>query len=69
MGHLEAALGQEDGEPPAAGTAVKDGVEALQAGQQFPLDVVLLDDVIDVDLLPAALQFPPCPAGSTCALR
>ena len=57
VGHLAALLCQQDGEASASGTAVKHGPDPVKVLQQSPLDVILLDDVVDISRFPAALQF------------
>ena len=66
MGHLRAVSCQQDGEAPAPRAAVKGGpdIPALYSRQHLALQVVLLDDIVYKRLLPAALEPPPCRAGS-----
>ena len=52
-----ALLCQQDRKTSAAGAAVKYSADSVQVFQQFPLDMILLDDIVDISRLPAAFQF------------
>ena len=54
---LQPLPGEQDGKAAAAGSAVKDGLNAIQVAEQFPLDMRLLYNIVDKGLLPLRLQF------------
>ena len=73
VGYLQSLTGQQDREAAAAGTAVKDGLNAVQVAEQLPLDMRLLHDIVDEGLLPFRFQFSlvrevPHPFGNLCAV-
>ena len=54
---MTALLRKQNREPAASGSSIEYGADAIKTFQQFPLDMILLNNIINISGFPAAFQF------------
>jgi hypothetical protein len=73
MHHMATLFCQQDRKPSASSSAIENGVNTIKMFQQFPLNMIFLDNVVNVSCFPAAFKLSlvweiPLPLGDLLAV-